>query len=103
MTEAAFTALADPTRRDLMDALRSGPLCVSDLVIRQGVAQPSVSKHLKVLREAGLVRVQAEGQRRRYELTPDSLQDIERWLQPYREIWANRLDALSSHLDTMED
>ena len=103
MGAAVFTAVADPTRRRLLDSLRSGPRRVNDLVVEQSVAQPTVSKHLKVLRDAGLVRVRAEGKHRWYELDPDPMLDLERWLAPYREIWADRLDALEAHLDLTEE
>lgn len=99
---AVFTAVADPTRRRILDSLRAGPRCVGDVVLEQSVAQPSVSKHLKVLRDAGLVRVRVEGRHRWYELAPDPLADLDGWLAPYREIWSDRLDALEAHLVAME-
>ena len=72
---------------------------VGDLVRRLGLSQPGTSKHLRVLREAGLVRVRPEAQRRWYELRPEPLAEVDRWLAPYRRIWEERLDALERHLD----
>ncbi|GAA4861504.1 ArsR/SmtB family transcription factor [Pseudonocardia benzenivorans] len=98
-----FAVVADPTRRRVLDLLRTRPRTVTELVDALGVSQPTVSKHLRVLREAGVVTVRAEAQRRRYELRPEPLAAIDDWLAPYRWMWADRLDTLGRHLDTMED
>lgn len=98
-----FDVLADPTRRQMLDLLRERPRLVGELTEQLGLSQPGTSKHLRVLREAGLVRVRPEGQRRWYELDPEPLVAIDEWLTPYRWLWASRLDALERHLDTMPD
>jgi DNA-binding transcriptional ArsR family regulator len=95
----AFAVLAEPSRRRILDLLRDGPRSVGELVERLGLSQPGTSKHLRVLREAGLVRVRAEAQTRWYELQPGPLVEVHAWLEPYRRQWAGRLDALERHLD----
>jgi DNA-binding transcriptional ArsR family regulator len=95
----AFEAIAEPNRRRILDLLRSGERPAGDLVEALSIGQPGVSKHLRLLREAGLVRVRAEGQRRLYRLEPEQLADIEAWLAPYRDFWRQRLDDLERHLD----
>ncbi len=99
----AFEVLAEPARRRILDLLLERPRLVGDLTERLGLSQPGTSKHLRVLREAGLVRVRQDAQRRWYELAPEPLAEIDAWLQPYRRLWAGSLDALERHLDTMED
>lgn len=96
-----FTVVADPTRRRILDLLREEELTVSELVERLRTAQPNVSKHLKVLGEAELVKVRVDGPRRHYALAPDPLREFDAWLAPYRRTWADRLDALEAHLDEM--
>ncbi|MGD9894086.1 MAG: ArsR/SmtB family transcription factor [Dehalococcoidia bacterium] len=98
-----FDVLADPTRRRILDLLLGQPRVVGDLVERLGLTQPGISKHLRVLREAGLVRVRRDAQRRWYELRPEPLAEVDAWLQPYRRMWATSLDALERHLDSMPD
>jgi DNA-binding transcriptional ArsR family regulator len=95
----SFDVLAEPTRRRILDLLLERARPVGELVDRLGTTQPGMSKHLRVLREAGLVSVRRDGQRRRYELRPDPLADVDAWLEPYRRQWAARLDALERHLD----
>jgi DNA-binding transcriptional ArsR family regulator len=95
----AYTALAEPSRRRILDLLRDDERSVSDLVERLDLSQPGVSKHLKVLREAGLVAVRPEGKRRFYGLRADPLAEVAGWLEPYREHWDARLDALEHHLE----
>jgi DNA-binding transcriptional ArsR family regulator len=95
----AYGALAEPHRRQILDLLRDGERSVGDLVGRLRLSQPGVSKHLGVLREAGLVRVRAEGRRRWYGLRPEPLAEVDRWLEPYRDYWTDRLDALERHLE----
>jgi DNA-binding transcriptional ArsR family regulator len=96
-----FEVLAEPNRRRILDLLREGELAVGDLVSGLGISQPAVSKHLRVLRQAGLVEVRAEAQRRLYRLRTEPLREIDDWLAPYRAAWSNRLDALEAHLDDM--
>lgn len=98
-----FEVLAEPTRRRILDLLRVRPRLVGELTEQLGLTQPGTSKHLRVLRDAGLVRVRAEAQRRWYELRADPLAELDEWLQPYRWMWADRLDALERHLDAMPD
>jgi DNA-binding transcriptional ArsR family regulator len=95
----AFSALAEPARRDILDLLREGERSVSDLVAALPMTQPGVSKHLRVLREAGLVDVRPEAQRRIYGVRPEPLAELDAWLAPYRRLWSRRLDALERHLD----
>src|SRR5919109_314535 len=99
----AFAALAEPTRRHILDLLRERPRPVGELVLHLGLSQPGTSKHLRVLRQAGLVRVRQDAQRRWYELRPEPLIEVDAWLAPYRQMWAQRLDALERHLDAHED
>jgi DNA-binding transcriptional ArsR family regulator len=94
-----FDVLAEPNRRRILDLLRTQPRSVGDLVQHLGLTQPGTSKHLKVLREAGLVHVRKDAQRRYYELDPAPLAEIDEWLAPYRKLWASQLDALERHLD----
>jgi DNA-binding transcriptional ArsR family regulator len=94
-----FEVLAEPTRRRILDLLRQRPRPVGELVDLVGISQPGVSKHLRVLRDARLVRVRPEAQRRVYELDPAPLAEIDAWLGPYRRLWSERLDALERHLD----
>ncbi|MFC7493366.1 MULTISPECIES: ArsR/SmtB family transcription factor [unclassified Nocardioides] len=98
-----FEVVSDPTRRRILDLLREGERPVGELVELLGVAQPNVSKHLRALDRAALVRVRVDGPRRHYRLEPDGLAELEAWLAPYRHLWAERLDALERHLDEMED
>jgi DNA-binding transcriptional ArsR family regulator len=99
----ALDHLADPTRRRLMEALLTGEQSVNELVERLQMSQPTVSKHLKVLREAGLATVRVDAQRRFYSLNPQGLKDIDTWLAPYRAFWQKRLDAMERTLEAMED
>ena len=99
----AFAALAEPQRRRILDLLRQQPRPVNELVEHLGLSQPGTSKHLRVLRQAGLVRVRQDAQRRWYELRPEPLIEVDAWLEPYRQMWLSSLDALERHLDTMPD
>jgi DNA-binding transcriptional ArsR family regulator len=94
-----FEAIAEPNRRRILDLLRAGERPAGDLVAATGLSQPGVSKHLKMLREARLVSVRADGQRRLYRLEPDELASLDAWLKPFRTFWAERLDALDDHLE----
>jgi DNA-binding transcriptional ArsR family regulator len=100
---STFDVLADPTRRRILDLIRDEERPVNDLVGHLRLSQPGVSKHLKVLREAGLVEVRHDAQRRLYRVRPEPLAEIERWLAPYRRLWAGTLDELERHLDAKED
>jgi DNA-binding transcriptional ArsR family regulator len=99
----AFELVADASRRQILDLLRDRERSVSELVARLGLSQPAVSKHLRTLREAGLVRVRPDAQRRWYQLHAEPLAELDAWLEPYRQFWAGRLDALERHLDTEEE
>ncbi len=99
MATTTFEVLAEPTRRKMLDLLRDRPRPVGEIVDLLGMSQPGVSKHLRVLREAGLVSVRPEAQRRMYELRPEPLRDLDAWLAPYRKFWDEKLDALERHLD----
>ena len=103
MVATLFEVLAEPNRRRILDELRAGDRSVGDLVELLDVGQPTVSKHLRALREAGLVVVRPDAQRRWYRLRPEPLRELDAWLAPYREAWADRLDALAAHLDDRED
>jgi DNA-binding transcriptional ArsR family regulator len=96
-----FDVVAEPTRRRILDLLREGDRPVGELVHVLGISQPGVSKHLRVLRDAGLVRVRQQAQQRWYQLDAAPLAEIDAWLAPYRRYWSERLDALERHLDSM--
>ncbi len=90
----ALAAVADPTRRQILALLVDGEVSAGDLAAALSVSRPAVSRHLRVLREAGLVRVRSDGRRRIYALDPEPLRELDAWLEPYRAVWAQRLDAL---------
>jgi DNA-binding transcriptional ArsR family regulator len=94
-----FGVLAQPARLRILDLLRERERSVGELVKRLRLSQPGVSKHLKVLRDAGLVSVRTDAQRRLYALRPEPLEEVDEWLEPYRRLWSGRLDALERHLD----
>ena len=94
-----FEAIAEPNRRQILDMLRGGEQPAGALVEATGLSQPGVSKHLKLLREAGLVSVRPDGQRRLYRLEPGELAALDARLKPFRQFWAGRLDALERHLE----
>jgi len=96
-----FEVLAEPSRRRILDLLRAEERSVGQLVDQLELSQPAVSKHLRVLREAGLVTVRVDAQRRCYRLRLEPLRELDDWLAPYRELWSDRLDALEQHLDRM--
>ncbi|HJQ47169.1 MAG TPA: metalloregulator ArsR/SmtB family transcription factor [Amycolatopsis sp.] len=100
---STFEVLAEPRRREILDLLQAGERPVGELVDRLSLAQPAVSKHLKVLREAGLVEVRHDAQRRWYRLRLEPLAELDAWLAPYRALWNSSLDALERHLDSMPD
>jgi DNA-binding transcriptional ArsR family regulator len=94
-----FTVLGEPTRRRILDQLLVGEQSVTDLVATLAVSQPTVSKHLKVLRTTGFVSSRTDAQRRIYRIEPGPLAGIDEWLDPYRRLWEHHLDALERHLD----
>ena len=98
MTMSSFTAIADPVRRDILALLRQGEQPAGALVETLALPQPNVSKHLKVLHTAGLVRIRIDGPRRFYSLDPAPLAELDQWLEPYRAFWSNKLDRLGEHL-----
>ena len=95
----AYAALAEPHRREILDLLRAGERSVTELVDRLPLSQPGVSRHLRVLRDAGLVNVRQDAQRRLYAVNPEPLAEIDAWLAPYRGLWSDKLEALEAHLD----
>ncbi len=97
---SVLEVIAEPTRRQILDLLCEAEMAVSDVVSELSISQPAVSKHLRVLRDAGLVQVRVDGQRRLYRLRPDPLRDLDVWLAPYRAMWSGALDDLERHLDT---
>lgn len=99
---ATLAALAEPNRLRIVELLRAGPCPVGDIGERLHLRQPQVSKHLRVLKNAGLVDVHRDAQRRRYELRLQPLVELDGWLEPYRRYWNARLDALERHLDRID-
>jgi DNA-binding transcriptional ArsR family regulator len=97
-----LTVLAEPSRRRIVDQLRRTESSVGDLVVALRMSQPAVSKHLKVLREAGVVSARTAAQQRIYRLEPGPFQELDAWLAPYRSLWTRHLDALERHLDLKE-
>jgi DNA-binding transcriptional ArsR family regulator len=102
MDADAFAVLAEPTRRRILDELRSSECSVGELVGKLDLAQPAVSKHLRVLRDSGFVSCVTAAQQRIYRIEPQSFRSIEAWLSPYRRLWSKHLRALERHLDTQE-
>jgi DNA-binding transcriptional ArsR family regulator len=98
MQPLLLQALADPIRLQLIEALRDGERAVSDLVARVDIEQSGVSRHLRILREGGIVQVRPEGQRRLYSLRPEPFREIEAWLAGYRALWEGRLDRMGAEL-----
>lgn len=97
-----YEALADPTRRRILDLLRERPRLVGELTELLGISQPGVSKHLRVLRQVGLVRVRKDAQRRWYELRPEPLAELDAWLESYRHLWDERFDRLDNYLQELQ-
>ena len=97
-----FDALSDPTRRRILDLLRERPHLVGELVELLKMSQPGISKHLRVLREAGLVNVRQDGQRHWYELRTQPLAELDEWLKPYRHLWLERYDRLETYLEELQ-
>jgi len=95
-----FHAVADPTRRAILDRLRGGGIAVADLAEGFDMTRPAVSKHLRVLREARLVREERDGRKRVYRLTPGPLRDVSQWIESYRSFWSANLLSLKRHLES---
>ncbi len=100
--ESAFAIIAEPSRRAILSLLAVSERSVGDLETALQLPQPSISKHLRVLREAGLVEATVDAQRRLYRVRPEPLQEIEAWLAPFRRLWTRHVDALEKHLDRMD-
>jgi DNA-binding transcriptional ArsR family regulator len=100
--ESAFEIIAEPNRRAILSLLASSERSVGEIERQLGMTQPTVSKHLRVLREAGFVESQVDAQRRLYRLKPEPLKEVDAWLAPFREFWAAHVDALERHLDRMD-
>ena len=98
-SNAAFRAIADPTRREILSLLRGGARTVGEITVNFRTSRPAISKHLRVLRQARLVRERREGRLRRYELTPAPLAEADRWIEGYRSFWALNLQSLKRHLE----
>lgn len=99
-TNAVFAAVANPERRKMLDALRSGERSAGELAsLLPSLPQPAVSRHLRVLREAGLVVSSPMAQRRVYSISPEGMRDLDAWVSQYRGFWAGKIDALEAHLD----
>ena len=96
----AIEVLAEPSRRRILDLLRDGERPVGELVAEMRMTQPAVSKHLRVLKDAGLVAVRPDAQRRMYRIRPEPLAELDAWLAPYRSMWTESLDRLEEHLET---
>jgi DNA-binding transcriptional ArsR family regulator len=101
--ESSFTVLAEPNRRAILGLLLSSERSVGEIERELGLSQPSVSKHLKVLRDAGFVEPRVDAQRRLYRLRPEPIMEIDAWLAPFRRFWAKHVDALEQHLDRMDE
>jgi DNA-binding transcriptional ArsR family regulator len=101
-TTDAFNAMAEPRRRQIVDVLAGGERAVNDLVAELGLAQPQVSKHLRVLREVGVVDVREEGRRRLYRLNGHALKPIHDWIKDYEQMWTERFDELDAVLDDLK-
>ncbi len=99
--DSSFAIIAEPSRRAILGLLASSERSVGDLERRLRMPQTSVSKHLRVLREAGFVEVRVEAQRRVYRIRPEPLREIDAWLAPFRRLWSAHVDALERHLDRM--
>jgi DNA-binding transcriptional ArsR family regulator len=101
--ESVFEILAEPNRRAILNLLVSSQQSVGEIERQLHMPQPTVSKHLRVLREAGFVEATVDAQRRLYKLKPEPFQEVDAWLGPYRRLWNAHVDALERHLDSMDD
>jgi DNA-binding transcriptional ArsR family regulator len=102
-TADAFNAVAEPRRRQILDVLAGGEVSVNALVAQLGLAQPQVSKHLRVLREVGAVEVRGDGRRRLYRLNGEALKPIHDWVRAYEQTWSERFDELDVVLDELKE
>lgn len=102
MNSQTFSALAEPNRLEIVDLLLEGPLPVGEIAKKLELNQPQTSKHLRVLCEAGLVDVQAIANRRIYKLRPEPLQELDKWLESYRQLWEGRMDRLDDYLNVLQ-
>lgn len=100
--ESSFAVIAEPNRRAILSLLLSSELAVGEIEQELGLSQPSVSKHLRVLRDAGFVESRIEAQRRLYRLRPEPLMELDAWLVPFRRFWSKHVDALEAHLSKMD-
>ena len=100
--ESAFEIIAEPNRRAILSLLASSEQCVGDIERQLRMTQPAVSKHLRVLRDAGFVESRTDAQWRLYRLKPEALMELDAWLAPFRRVWARHVDALEKHLDRIE-
>ena len=100
--ESVFEIIAEPNRRAILSLLLSSEQSVGEIERQLGMSQPTVSKHLRVLRDAGFVEATVDAQRRLYRLNPEPLQELDDWLSPFRRLWSRHLDALERHLDQMD-
>ena len=100
--ESGFAIIAEPSRRAILSLLASSEQSVGEIESQLGLAQPSVSKHLRVLREAGFVESRVDAQRRLYRIRPEPLMEMDAWLAPFRRFWTRHVDALERHLDRMD-
>jgi DNA-binding transcriptional ArsR family regulator len=100
--ESVFSIIAEPSRRAILSLLASSERSVGDIEAELHLSQPSVSKHLRVLRDAGFVEVTVDAQRRLYRLKPEPFQEVDAWLAPFRRIWSGHVDALERYLDRMD-
>ena len=100
--ESVFDVIAEPNRRAILSLLVSSEQSVGEIERQLGMPQPTVSKHLRVLRDAGFVEATVDAQRRLYRLTPEPLQEVDAWLAPFRRFWSAHVDALERHLDRMD-
>ncbi len=100
--ESVFEVIAEPSRRAILSLLAGSEQSVGEIERRLQMSQPAVSKHLRVLREAGFVEASVDAQRRLYRLRPEPLKEVDAWLEPFRQFWEAHVDALERHLDRME-
>lgn len=100
--ESVFDIIAEPNRRAILSLLVSSEQSVGEIEQELGMSQPTVSKHLRVLRDAGFVKSTVDAQRRVYRLNPEPLQEVDAWLAPFRRVWSTHVDALERHLDRMD-
>jgi DNA-binding transcriptional ArsR family regulator len=100
--ESAFAVLAEPSRRAILSLLASSERSVGEIETKLRMPQPSVSKHLRILRQAGFVESRVDAQRRLYRVRPEPLMEVDEWLAPFRRFWSAHFDALERHLDRME-